>query len=101
MRLWAQFWCESTGYVKGTIPPVFREEAVEPVTACGSDGIAELKNYRGRVTGAHLAMAREICRQRRQAGHSFTGFSLDAGRDLLHTTTVRRYEAVEVVKCPS
>lgn len=39
MKACVQFFTNSTGYVDGTIPPVFSQDNIEPVELLGSDGV--------------------------------------------------------------
>lgn len=86
MKYYGQFWTLSTGYVEGTIPPVFKKEAVKPIPRCGSDGIMRLS---GRQAGHWADILRTECRRR-----GFVGFSVIAGESLLFAKEIR--EMVEV-----
>lgn len=66
MKTFAQFYSNSTGYVDGSIPPVFKLENVKPIPHCGSDGIFYLD---GRLSLQNcIAKATEVCRQRKLKG---------------------------------
>lgn len=39
MKAYVQFFENGTGYVQGTIPPVFSKENIKPVELLGSDGV--------------------------------------------------------------
>ena len=39
MKYYIQFKTLSTGYVEGTIPPIFKDENKKPIDLCGSDGV--------------------------------------------------------------
>lgn len=86
MKYFGQFWQKSTGYVKGSVPPVFRKDAVEPIPACGDRGIVRLS---GRQAGAWVGTLKEECRRR-----GFIGFSIVSGESLLTAKEIRKYEEV-------
>ena len=48
MKYWVKFYKLSTGYVAGTIPPIFSEVHKKPIEACGSDSFLRLD---GRLKG--------------------------------------------------
>lgn len=81
----AQFFHLSTGYISGSIPPVFDESARKPAPACGSDGILYLDGRHGLPRQA--AQARKVGRQR-----GFIGFTLHAGESLLRERQTRPLE---------
>jgi len=72
MKTYAQFYHNSTGYVAGSIPPVFRPDAVRPIPACGSDSIYPLDS-RLALRNAQ-AVAREVCTKR-----GFVGYHIERG----------------------
>lgn len=39
MKAYVQFFENGTGYVQGTIPPVFSKDNIKPVELLGSDGV--------------------------------------------------------------
>lgn len=39
MKLYVQFYQNSTGYIAGSIPPRFSENNKKPIELCGSDGV--------------------------------------------------------------
>ena len=62
MKYFAQFYALSTGYVEGTIPPVFRDDAKEPVPACGDRALIRLD---GRMSGWRMeCIAADECKKR-------------------------------------
>jgi hypothetical protein len=64
--VYAKFYQLSTGYVEGTIPPVYKEEAKKPIEKLGSDSYTRLD---ARLTNANLKIkAAEIARQRNAIG---------------------------------
>ena len=72
MKVFAQFWHLSTGYVNGTIPPIFLESEKTPTQACGTNAVLSLD---ARYTlDRHIAEARRVCKQR-----GFIGFSIERG----------------------
>ena len=84
----ARFFHLSTGYIPGSIPPVFDDSTKKPIPACGSDGILYLD---GRWSvRRQAAEAREVCLKR-----GFLGFTLHAGESLLRERVTREYEAVQ------
>jgi hypothetical protein len=86
MKSFIQFYNISTGYVQGTIPPVFKESAKKPIPACGSDSIYPCDGRATLYNRIHLA--RKICRQR-----NYIGFTIEQG-DLLNSTVVRKLELI-------
>lgn len=68
----AQFYHLSTGYIKGTTPPVFSEENRKPIEACGSNAVLPLDGRYG-ANRMHSEAAK-VCRER-----GFIGYSLHAG----------------------
>lgn len=81
----AQFFHLSTGYIPGSIPPLFAPAARKPIPVCGSDGILYLD---GRFNLERQALtARDICRQR-----GFIGFTLHKGESLLREKQTRKLE---------
>ena len=44
MKHYIQFKALSTGYIQGSIPPIFSKENVKPIDKLGSDGIYYLDN---------------------------------------------------------
>lgn len=88
-KLFAEFYAPSTGYVQGTIPPIFSPSAVKLIPACGSDSRLELD---GRLTLANAAsLARQVCKQRK-----FKGFTLNKG-SYLNSKQVRALEVVSLI----
>jgi hypothetical protein len=77
----AQFFTLSTGYIEGTIPPVFSAEAKKPIPACGSDGVYKLDGRGSLYTMARQAA--EVCKRR---GH--IGYTIERG-DFLKSSTVK------------
>ena len=39
MKVYVQFYQNSTGYIAGSIPPRFSDEHIRPIEMCGSDGV--------------------------------------------------------------
>jgi len=79
-----QFYHLSTGYVQGTIPPVFKKSARVPIPACGSDSIYFCDGRHS--MRSRVRIAREICKDRK-----FVGFTIEQG-DLLNSSIVRKLE---------
>ncbi len=74
--LFAKFFHNSTGYVEGSIPPIFKPENVKPVEVCGSDGFFYLD---GRLNlNNAIKKATEVCKQRK-----FKGFTIHKGKSVL------------------
>ena len=86
--IFAQFYTDSTGYVEGTIPPVYRKEAVRLVEMLGSDGVAYLDGRYG-VKRLHDT-AREIGKKRGAKGYRlFAGLSFRDARPLSKISSTR------------
>ena len=85
--IYAEFYHLSTGYVDGTIPPVFLASARKPIPACGTDSVLKLDGRFSRATMARVAA--EVCRQR-----GFIGFTLNAGETFTRSREIRGYQAV-------
>ncbi len=87
--LFAEFYSSSTGYVEGSIPPVFKKENIKLIPACGTDSRLQLD---GRLTLANAAsLARQTCKQRK-----FKGFTINKG-DYLNSEQVRALEVVSLI----
>jgi hypothetical protein len=86
MKRFIQFYSVSTGYVQGTIPPVFKDSAKVPIPACGSDSICFID---GRLSLCNrVNLARKICGQR-----NYIGFTIECG-SLLNSTVVHPLELI-------
>ena len=84
--LFAQFYQFSTGYVEGTIPPVFREEAKKPIPACGSSGIMRLDARKSlALLAGELVIA---CKAR-----GYIGFTIERG-GLLNSRIVHPLQVI-------
>ena len=53
MKVYAQLMAMSTGYIEGSIPPVFREDNKKPIDKLGSDGVIILDGRKGIDTLIH------------------------------------------------
>ena len=61
MKVYAQFFVLSTGYVEGSVPPQFKKELRRPIEKCGSDGVHILdgrKNIHNLVLDARQQLKR-------------------------------------------
>jgi hypothetical protein len=87
--LFAEFYHNSTGYVQGTIPPIFSPSAVKLIPACGTDSRLQLD---GRLTVTNAAsLARQTCKQRK-----FKGFTINKG-SYVSFEQVRALEVVSLI----
>ena len=85
--IYAEFYHLSTGYIEGTIPPQFSDNARKPIPACGSDSVLKIDgrlNMRNRVL-----IATDVCRKR-----GFLGFTLNAGASFSRSREIRKYQSV-------
>ena len=69
---YARLFHMSTGYVAGSIPPVFREDNRKPIPDCGSDSIVYIDGRWGNARA--IAYARAECKRRGRIG-----FTMNAG----------------------
>lgn len=83
-KVWAHFWCMSTGYVEGSNPPRFEEASKLPIPACGTDAYM----YMFGNGQASLDRARAECRRR-----GYVGFNVETMGAI--ATDVRPFEAVK------
>ena len=83
-----KFFCNSTGYIAGTIPPRFSPEHVKPIPDCGSDSVLRLDGRFNMSTCVQVA--REACRARRGC----VGFTINAGRSYSDSREIRKFEKV-------
>lgn len=75
MKRYIQFYCESTGYVKGSIPPNF-DGPKYPIEAVGSDGVF-VPDQRLSQASLH-ALARNIIENKRKNKiRDFVGYSIE------------------------
>lgn len=60
--IYAQFYHMSTGYVEGSIPPVFRDDHKKPIEVCGDRGVVIID---GRLSASNIKeIARRECVKR-------------------------------------
>jgi hypothetical protein len=86
---YVQFYKLSTGYIEGTIPPQFREDAKKPIEAIGSNGVCVID---GRLNLHNaLRIARRVCNER-----GFMGYSLHVGRSFGDSRVWQKYHAIDV-----
>lgn len=84
---YAQFFCLSTGYVPGSIPPRFDDDYKRPIPACGTDSVMYVD---GRYSDERaIAEARAECNRR-----GFIGFTMNAGPSYMDSRETRAYERV-------
>jgi hypothetical protein len=90
MKVYAQFYKNSSGYIEGTIPPQFSEDHVKPIEAIGSDGVFILDGRNSLSTWVYDAKQR--LEKMKQLGKNFIGFTIvkaekftDNGREIYST----------------
>lgn len=86
MKAFAQFYQLSTGYVAGTIPPVFEEAHKKPIEACGDRGVI--------ILDARLSLSnmREIAETEAHK-RGYIGYSLHRG-DFMRNTCFHKYTSI-------
>jgi hypothetical protein len=73
MKIHAQFFVLSTGYVEGSLPPRFEASNRKPTPACGSDGVLVLD---GRRCITNLC---KVARTHAENSGKFVAFQLHRG----------------------
>ena len=69
MQYYVQCYDMSTGYIKGSCPPMFDDKNKKPIEACGSDGIFFVD---GRLKLSNVQrIAKEHCEK-----HKFIGYRI-------------------------
>ena len=86
MKAFAQFYSLSTGYVAGSIPPIFEETNKKPIEACGDRGVIILDARLSLKNMVHIA--EDEARKR-----GYIGYSLHRG-DFMRNTCVHKYTSV-------
>jgi len=76
MKAYVQFFTNSTGYVQGTIPPVFSKENIKPVELLGSEGVYILDGRTSIYTMVEDALLRI---ERLKRVHEIIGFEIRMG----------------------
>ena len=74
MKVYAQFKVLSTGYIAGSIPPKFSEDAKEPIDLLGSDGVFILDGRKSLTT-----MINDCEVKASKLGRSILGFEIIRG----------------------
>lgn len=81
---YAQFFQLSTGYVRGTIPPVFDDAHKKPIEACGDRAVIAID---GRINmESAKQIARRTCKER-----GYIGYQIHEGRNFLDFRPVTPY----------
>lgn len=90
MKLFAKFYCMSTGYVEGSVPLRYSKVEVKPIEACGSGAVAEMQ-FPDRVIDLKevVSSVRDVCRQR-----GYVGFALWQGADLASAVKFKDFELI-------
>ena len=83
----AEFYHMSTGYVEGSIPPQYSEEAKRPIPACGDRSVIILDGRNNLLTHAAIARAEG-------AKRGYIGFAIRSGRSLSDSTILRPLELI-------
>jgi len=86
LKIFAQFYALSTGYVEGTIPPVFKEENKMLIPVCGSDGTLLLDGRKCITT--LMSIASKTCKERNFLGYVINKGTFDNPRQLTMLQTV-------------
>ena len=81
----AEFYHMSTGYVAGSIPPRYSEDAKRPIPACGDRSVIILDGRNSLHT--HTEIARKECAKR-----GYIGFAIRSGRSLSDSAIIRPLE---------
>ena len=84
MKAYVQFFENGTGYVQGTIPPVFSKENIKPVELLGSDGVYILDGRNSIDTMIEDSLLRI---ERLKRVHEIIGFEIRKG-DFSHYRVV-------------
>jgi len=84
MKAYVQFFTNSTGYVQGTIPPVFSKDNIKPVELLGSEGVYILDGRNSIDTMIEDAFLRI---ERLKRVHEIIGFEIRKG-DFRHYRVV-------------
>lgn len=80
-----QFYNMSTGYIEGSIPPMFDDANKKPIEACGSDSIFHVD---GRLSMKNIhRIAKDIGTKRKK----FCGYKIMFGPSLIRSTAVTEY----------
>lgn len=75
MKRYIQFYCESTGYVKGSVPPNF-DGPKYPIEAVGSDGVF-VPDQRLNNLSLHVLARNIIESKRKNKIRDFVGYSIE------------------------
>lgn len=73
MKAYCQFFKESSGYVRNSMPPRFEKSNIEPIEMCGTDGVMVL-DARKSVSSLIGDCMRQIVRLK--AVHKIIGFKI-------------------------
>jgi len=69
MKVYAQFFHNSTGYVPGSVPPQFSKDNIKPIELLGSDGVMILD-------GRNKLSTLVVKATKRQLKNKATGFKI-------------------------
>jgi len=71
MKVYAQFYHNSTGYINGSCPPEFSKENIKPIPMCGSNGVFILDGRNNLSTMVMDSTNREL-----KLGNNIRGFKI-------------------------
>jgi len=82
MKVYCEYYHNSTGYIERSIPPKFDKAHIKPIPMCGNDGVFILD---GRLSFEHM---KNLCLIRMQMVTGAIGFKIIKANSFLDKGTV-------------